>query len=212
MKIESVLRSINRRIKDYVDVFGIDSVEYAWARNLFYQATDIANAPIGKMSGGAIQFSRSKSTMQEIWENPVLEENIRQIWEIMKNRGTVKQIIENEYMDMPGTKEWMEENGFTISDIMNDSETMGDIREESHIRADRAYNDDDIYADVNKELDNSDDNEDIADLAEIIGRFHDEGKGAEKDRKWHDIQRMWGDYQYRKEREMSMRAAETEPE
>ena len=96
MKIESVLRSINRRIKDYVDVFGIDSVEYAWARNLFYQATDIANAPIGKMSGGAIQFSRSKSTMQEIWENPVLEENIRQIWEIMKNRGTVKQIIENE--------------------------------------------------------------------------------------------------------------------
>lgn len=212
MKIESVLRSINRRIKDYVDVFGIDSIEYAWARNLFYQATDIANAPIGKMSGGAIQFSRSKSTMQEIWENPVLEENIRQIWEIMKNRGTVKQIIENEYMEMPGTKEWMEENGFTISDIMNDSETMGDIREESHNRADKAYNDDSIYEDANKELDNAEDNDDIAELAEIIGRFHDEGKGAEKDRKWHDIQRMWGDYQYRKEREMSMRAAETEPE
>lgn len=195
-----------------MDTFGIDSVEYAWARELFYKATEFAGIPVGRMSGGAVQLSRSKSTLEHIYENPVLEEEIRDIWDVMKKRGTAKQIIQDEYLDSVGTKEWMEENGLTISDIMADSDVMGDIREESSLRADAAYNDDETYKNVMDEIEDAENPDDIADLAEIIGRFHDEAKGVEKDRKWHDIQRMWGDYKYRKERELSMKAAETEPE
>lgn len=212
MQIESVLRSINRRIKEYVDVFGADSFEYAWAKNLFYIATDEANVPIGKMSGGIVQFSRSKSTMQEIWENASLEETLREVWNKMKEKGTAKQIIEKDYMNMPDAKSWMEETGYTISDIMNDPDALGEIREESSLRADEAYNDSDIYEEVDEEIENADNMEDIQDLADIKGKFYETGSGVAKDKKWHDIQREWEDYVYRKEREQSMKAAETEPE
>ena len=212
MKIESVLRSINRRIKEYVDVFGIDSVEYAWAKNLFFIATGSANVPIGKRSGGIVQFSRSKATLEHIYENQILEENLRNVWEAMKSKGTTKQIIEREYLQNPATQEWLKEEGLSVSDIMNDPEAMGDIRGESIHRAEAAYDDTDIYEDVDEEIEKVENMEDIQELADIQGMFYEEGKGIEKDAKWHRIQKAWGDYKHRKEREDSMKAAETEPE
>ena len=212
MKIESVMRSINRRMGELHDAFGVNSEEYRWASNMWWNVVKSAGIPIGVRKDGVFLIRRGKDVMEHLWENPVLEENLRTMWGKMKQRGTVRQILEKEYFNQSGAKEWMQENGYTVSDMMNEPEVMADVRGMAAMRGDKAYNDDDIYEDSHSELDDADNMDDIRELGDIISRFHDTGAGLAKDEKWEDIKRMWHDYQHRKEREDAMRAAETELE
>lgn len=211
MKIESVLRSINRRMQELNAAFGYSSLEYQWASSMWWSVAKSSTVPIGTKKNGILLFRRGKDVMQEIWENPELEVNLREMWNKMKEKGTVKQILEREYFNQQGTKEWMEENDFTVNDLMNDPDVMADVREEAAIRGDKVYNDDDIYVDVNTALDEADSMEDIQELGDIMGSFYETGGGLAKDEKWDKIKRQWRDYKYRKERESSMKADETEP-
>lgn len=211
MKIESVLRSINRRMQELNLAFGYSSLEYQLVSNMWFNVVNSSTIPIGTKKNGVLLFRRGKDVMQEIWENPELDANLREMWSKMKEKGTVKQILEREYFNQQGTKDWMEENDFTINDLMNDPDVMADVREEAAIRGDRVYNDDDIYVEVNSALDEAEDMEDIQELGDIMGSFYETGGGLAKDEKWNRIKRQWHDYKYRKEREDSLKAAETEP-
>lgn len=221
MNPDSVLRSINRRIEQYADTFGITSFEYQWAKNMIFVIGKMTKVPIGRKKGGKVLLSRSKTVLAEIYDDPYLEQAIADMWQKLKDRGTVKTILKDEYLNQPGTKEWMEEENISVSDIMNDPDYMEEIREESSVRAESAFDDSESpgSGEVNEEIDEiadsdlPDDMKDelLRDLGEINREFHRTGKGIRED-KWDNIERMWREYKYKKERYFAMKAAETEPE
>ena len=212
MKIESALRSINRRVKEYVDVFGKSSIEFNIAKSMLYTAVNIDNLdlPLLNYNNGVMTFKRGKEVIREIANNPVLEENIINLWESLKKMGSAKKIMRRDYLE-----------GKTISSFANEASLTNEevenvIRKESAERYSSLYDDvDDLNSgkviDEIDEIAGDEDSEDLLDmLSDILSDFHRTGKGVEKDRKWNDITRKFNEYKYAKEQQQRLKAGEWE--
>lgn len=212
MKIESALRSINKRVEEYVDVFGKSSIEFNIAKSMLYTAVNVDNLdlPLLNYNKGVMTFKRGKEVIREISNNPVLEENIINLWESLKKMGSAKTIISRDYLGTKTISSFVKETGFTneeVSDI---------IRQESAERYSSLYDDvDDLNSgkviDEIDEIAGDEDSEDLLDmLSDILSDFYRTGKGVEKDRKWNDITRKFIEYKYAKEQQQRLKAGEWE--
>jgi hypothetical protein len=212
MKIESALRSINKRVEEYVDVFGKSSIEFNIAKSMLYTAVNVDNLdlPLLNYNKGVMTFKRGKEAIREITNNPVLEENILNLWESLKKMGSAKTIISRDYLDTKGISSFAKETGFTNEEVTNI------VRQESAERYSSLYNDvDDLDSgkviDEIDEIAGDEDSEDLLDmLSDILSDFYRTGKGVEKDRKWNDITRKFNEYKYAKEQQQRLKAGEWE--
>lgn len=209
MKLDSILKAINKRSIEISNFFGVDSIEVSWIKDVMYKASLSADIPTLKKSKGTFQFSRSKDVLSEAYSNERFLEDLENAWRVIQKRGTVRQIVMSEYLNEPAQKEWVLENGVA----WNDPSLMEDIRLESSERLSRAFNDDDIYTD-SKVAENEEEDIDllVENLAPLVGTFHETGSGVAKDLKWEKIKRLWHEYNYAKERRQRLKAEETEPE
>lgn len=212
MKIESALRSINKRVKEYVDVFGKSSIEFNIAKSMLYTAVNVDNLdlPLLNYNKGVMTFKRGKEVISEIKNNPVLEENIANLWESLKKMGSAKTIISRDYLGTKTISSFSNETGFTSEEITDI------VRQESAERYSSLYNDiDDLNSekviDEIDEITGDEDSEDLLDmLSDILSDFYRTGKGVEKDRKWNDITRKFDEYKYAKEQQQRLKAGEWE--
>lgn len=192
MKIESVLRLINKRITEYEQYFGKYSYEYGYAKNLLFTATKGSGEAILRKFKGVITLKRGKSAIQEIIANPALEENLFELWDSLKSLGTVNSLKQN-YMD------------FSQGDV-DAGLAQAFIQEASAQVAREAFNDDDYYKDMKAEENKVEDDLGMAILKEMEKTFKKEGKGIQKDLKWDEIKDLWDKYQNREEDEMREKA------
>lgn len=212
MKIESALRSINRRVKEYVDVFGKSSIEFNIAKSMLYTAVNVDNLdlPLLNYNKGVMTFKRGKEVISEIKNNPILEENIINLWESLKKMGSAKTIMNRDYLGTKMIGSFAKETGFTSEEITDI------VRQESAERYSSLYNDiDDLNSekviDEIDEITGDEDSEDLLDmLSDILSDFYRTGKGVEKDRKWNDITRKFDEYKYAKEQQQRLKAGEWE--
>lgn len=212
MKIESALRSINKRVKEYVDVFGKSSIEFNIAKSMLYTAVNVDNLdlPLLNYNKGVMTFKRGKEVISEIKNNPILEENIVNLWESLKKMGSAKTIIGRDYLGTKTISSFASETGFTSEEITDI------VRKESAERYSSLYNDiDDLNSekviDEIDEITGDEDSEDLLDmLSDILSDFYRTGKGVEKDRKWNDITRKFDEYKYAKEQQQRLKAGEWE--
>lgn len=212
MKIESALRSINKRVEEYVDVFGKSSIEFNIAKSMLYTAVNVDNLdlPLLNYNKGVMTFKRGKEVIREITNNPVLEENIINLWESLKKMGSAKTIMSRDYLGAKTISSFAKETGFTNEEV-NDI-----IRQESAERYSSLYDDvDDLNSgkviDEIDEISGDEDSEDLLDmLSDILSDFYRTGKGVEKDRKWNDITRKFNEYKYAKEQQQRLKAGEWE--
>lgn len=212
MKIESALRSINKRVEEYVDVFGKSSIEFNIAKSMLYTAVNVDNLdlPLLNYNKGVMTFKRGQEVVREIKNNPVLEENIINLWESLKKMGSAKTIMGRDYLETKTISSFATETGFTSEEIVDI------VRQESAERYSSLYNDiDDLNSekviDEIDEITGDEDSEDLLDmLSDILSDFYRTGKGVEKDRKWNDITRKFDEYKYAKEQQQRLKAGEWE--
>lgn len=212
MKIESALRSINKRVKEYADVFGKSSIEFNIAKSMLYTAVNVDNLdlPLLNYNKGVMTFKRGKEVIREIANNPVLEENIINLWESLKKMGSAKTIMSRDYLGTKSISAFATETGFTNEEVTDI------VRQESAERYSSLYNDvDDLDSgkviDEIDEIAGDEDSEDLLDmLSDILSDFYRTGKGVEKDRKWNDITRKFKEYKYAKEQQQRLKAGEWE--
>lgn len=212
MKIESALRSINKRVEEYVDVFGKSSIEFNIAKSMLYTAVNVDNLdlPLLNYNKGVMTFKRGKEVIREITNNPVLEENIINLWESLKKMGSAKTIISRDYLGTKTISSFANETGFTNEEVEDI------VRQESAERYSSLYDDvDDLdsgkVVDEIDELAGEEGSEDLLDmLSDILSDFYRTGKGVEKDRKWNDITRKFNEYKYAKELQQRLKAGEWE--
>lgn len=181
MQLESALRQINKRVAEYKAYFGNYSYEYGYAKNLIITALKNYTDPeaIVKYTSKGIQFSRSKSTLSMLYSNELLSENIFEIWDKLKEFGTVRSISE-QYLDF-------------VSSIDPDMQ-QAEIQELSADTAKSVFNDDDYYNWLQGEIDEATlDNRDF--LQSMYDKFKEEAPGIRKDIKWEQIKDMYNDYQ-----------------
>lgn len=122
MTFESILRMINRRTAEVYKYFGEQSTEYHKIKNAIYMQKDIIDlTSITKTAPGKpVQFVRSKKVVQAAIDNPILGEELTDIWNYMKSLGTVKQMAEEYYASVaPSIKQatgekpnWKEHKSF----------------------------------------------------------------------------------------------------
>lgn len=208
MQLDSILKQINKRSLEFLNFFGADSIEVSWIKDVMYKASLSAGIPSLKKAGGTFRFARSKELLSHAYDNLQFAEDLENAWRVIQKRGTVKQIVETEYLNAPGTREWMNWNDIK----WNDPSLMEEIRSESSERLSQAFNDDDIYGDSKVAEDTEDDIELLTEnLAPLAGAFYETGSGVAKDIKWERIKKLWHDYNYSKERRQRLKAEETEP-
>lgn len=212
MKIESALRSINRRVKEYVDVFGKSSIEFNIAKSMLYTAVNVddLDLPLLNYDKGVMTFKRGKEVIRQIEDNPLLEKNITELWESLKKMGSAKTIMNRDYLGAKSISSFAKETGFTNEEVVDV------VRQESAERYSSLYNDiDDLNSekviDEIDEITGEEDSEDLLDmLSDILSDFYRTGKGVEKDRKWNDITRKFDEYKYAKEQQQRLKAGEWE--
>ena len=192
MKIESVLRLINKRITEYEQYFGKYSYEYGYAKNLLFVATKGSGEVMLRKFKGVITLKRGKAAIQEIIANPVLEENLFELWDSLKSMGTVKSLRQN-YMD------------FSQGDI-DASLAQAFIQEASAEVAREAFYDDDFYKFMKEEENEVEDDLGMAILKEMEKTFKIKGGGVQKDLKWDKLKDLFDKYQNREEDEMREKA------
>lgn len=181
MKLESALRQINKRVAEYKDYFGKYSYEYGYAKNLIVTALKNYVDPeaIAKYTSKGIQFSRSKPTISTIHGNESLSESIFDVWDKLKEFGTVKSLSE-QYLDI-------------VASIDPDMQ-KAEIQELSADTAKSVFNDDDYYTWLQGEIDEATrENRDF--LQSMYDKFKEEAPGVKKDIKWEQIKDMYNDYQ-----------------
>lgn len=192
MKIESVLRLINKRITEYEQYFGKYSYEYGYAKNLLFTATKGSAEAMLRKFNGVVTLKRGKAAIQEIIANPVLEENLFELWDSLKSLGTVKSLRQN-YMD------------FSQGDIDADL-AKAFVQEASAEVAREAFNDDDYYEKMQEEVNEVEDDAGMAILKDMAKKFKEKAPGVQKDIKWDEIKDLWDKYQNREEDEMREKA------
>jgi hypothetical protein len=190
MKIESVLRLINKRITEYEQYFGKYSYEYGYAKNLLFVATKGSGEALLRKFKGVITLKRGKAALAEITENPVLEENLFDLWEALKGFGTVNS-IKAQYIDLDTQDPYMEQ---------------AFIQESSAALAREVFNDDDYYEKMQEEVNEVEDDEGMAILKDMAKKFKEKAPGVQKDIKWDEIKDLWDKYQNREEDEMREKA------
>ncbi len=188
--IESVVRMLNRRLREVYDYFGFKSPEYQTLQSILYK--NFSDSGFIVRGGGvkAARLSRSKQAMEAYKSDENLMEDVDLIYNAIKRQGTVKEMAER-YVD------YNEYSGlFTNSTAKKMRET---IRERAYNSYISKFNDDDIYTELQDEMASifaKNDAEYREDLTDVYSEFFQKpGKGnlAGMQEKYDKIQREFDD-------------------
>lgn len=148
-KPDNILRQINRRIDQTVDVFGVKSPEYMEIKAILHTISGVDSIMNAGGKGQPDKMSRAKRVQSAIIENPILHEDLQEAWNAIKARGTITQ----------QKKRYMPPNEIAknLSPVMIES----GIKELARKEYESKYEDDDIY-------------EKMQELAETVSEMGDE--------------------------------------
>lgn len=148
-KPDNILRQINRRIDQVVDVFGVKSPEYMEIKAILHTISGVDSIMNAGGKGQPDKMSRAKRVQSAIIENPILHEDLQEAWNAIKARGTITQ----------QKKRYMPPNEIAknLSPVMIES----GIKELARKEYESKYEDDDIY-------------EKMQELAETVSEIGDE--------------------------------------
>lgn len=187
--LESTIRMLNRKLREVFDFFGYKSPEYQTLQSILYQ--NFSDSGFIVRGGGVkpARLSRSKQAMIAYSKDEYLMEDIDLIYEAVKNQGSIKDMAERyvNYEDYSGGL-FTQKTANSLKDV---------IRERAYNAYVSKFNDDDIYDDVQNEIDSVEaqlDPKYREDLADIHSDFYIRpGKGnlAGMERKYDDILRKF---------------------
>jgi hypothetical protein len=189
--IDSVVRMLNRRLREVFDYFGYKSPEYQALQSILY--TNFNESGFIVRGGGtkAARLSRSKVAMEAYKADKNIMEDVDLIYNAIKRQGTVKEMAERYVRDSDNF------NGlFTNKVAMKMQET---IKERAYTSYLSKFNDDDIYQEVQDEMSSifaEKDSEYREDLTNVYSEFFKRpGKGnlAGMQEKYDQIQRDFDD-------------------
>ena len=95
----------------------------------------ILDLPLLNYNKGVITLKRGKEVIREIENNPVLEENIINLWESLKKMGSAKTIMSRDYLGTKTISSFATETGFTTEEVTDI------VRQESAERYSSLYDD-----------------------------------------------------------------------
>lgn len=162
-KPDNILRQINRRIDQVVDVFGVKSPEYMNIKAILGTISGVDSIMNAGGKGQPDKMSRAKRVKSAIIENPILHEELQEAWNAIKAQGTITQ-LKKRYMPPPAIVKG-------LSPAMIES----GIKESARKEYESKYEDDDIY-------------EKMQELAEMVAEMGDEELIQDVE----DIQMMFG--------------------
>lgn len=177
MKVESLLRSINRRLDELSGYFPGPSYEVQTPRAIL-EAVEGFGAIKTFPAGKPWKISRSKKVIEAVESNPQFKADLEMAWKRIKELGTVNQMKSRIKQTKPNAK-WTDEE--IKHAARRNWETQG-------------FDDTDLYTkqmpDAIDEAANTDDEKLAEDLKRIMKMFHEApGKGnpAGKREKWDRI-------------------------
>lgn len=162
-KPDNILRQINRRIDQVVDVFGIKSPEYMEIKAILGTISGVDSIMNNGGKGQPDKMSRATRVKSAIIEDPILHKKLQDAWSAIKARGTVTQ-LKKRYMPPPA-----------IAKGLSPSMIESGIKEAARKEYESKYEDDDIY-------------EKMQELAETVSEMGDE----ELIQDLEDIQMLFG--------------------
>lgn len=162
-KPDNILRQINRRIDQVVDVFSVKSPEYMQIKAILGTISGVDSIMNVGGKGQPDKMSRSKRVISTIMDKISLHAELQQAWDAIKAGGTITQ-LKKRYMPPP-------EIAKGLSPAMIES----GIKEAARKEYESKYEDDDIY-------------EKMQELAEIVAEMGDEELIQDVE----DIQMMFG--------------------
>lgn len=148
-KPDNILRQINRRIDQVVDVFGVKSPEYMQIKATLGTISGVDSIMNAGGKGQPDKMSRSKRVISNIMDKISLHAELQQAWDAIKAQGTVTQ-LKKRYMPPP-----------TIAKGLSPAMIESGIKEAARKEYESKYEDDDIY-------------EKMQELAEIVAEMGDE--------------------------------------
>lgn len=136
-KPDNILRQINRRIDEIVDVFGVQSPEYMRIKAALGTVKGIYSMTIFGSFEKPNKLSRANKVQKAIAENTELHTELQSAWNAIKAQGTAKQ-QKKKYVSSTIQQELLDE-GWTAGDIDNR------IKESAKKEYDANFYDDDVY-------------------------------------------------------------------
>lgn len=149
MKLESLLRSINRRLVEIAEYFDMHSVEYHKALNSIYSAigSDTVDILIREPEKGKpTQLSRSGRAL-EGWS--YFQSELEQAWDTIKKQGTVKQQAQRRISEFHFETE--DERKKAMGDWKQFQSEISDL---SKAEYESRYGDSDLYEIIQEEISN----------------------------------------------------------
>jgi hypothetical protein len=182
--LESTIRMLNRRLNEVYNFFGHKSPEYMKLQSILYQ--NFGDRYVVRGGGKkAARISRSKEALNYFRSDSNLKEDIEWIYDAIKKMGTVKEMAER-YVEPS------EYNGSFFTKRIAESMKQA-IRQRAQAEYSSAYNDTDIYTEVNNANDEGDSQYREA-LADIMEKFHESpGKNnlPGMEQKYSEIEEMY---------------------
>lgn len=173
MKVESLLRSINRRLDELSTVFPGQSYEVQTPRAIL-EAVEGFGAIKVFPAGKPWKISRSKKVIQAVESNPQFKADLELAWKRIKELGTVKQ-MKNRIEQAKPNHNW------------TDTEIRDAARRNWELQG---FDDTDLYAKANDAIEeaiNTNDEQLANDLKRIMEMFHEStgiANSAGKLNKW----------------------------
>lgn len=162
-KPDNILRQINRRIDQVVDVFGVKSPEYMNIKAILGTISGVDSIMNAGDKGKPDKMSRATRVKSAIIENPILHEDLQNAWNAIKAGGSISQ-LKKRYMPPP-----------EIAKGLPPAMVSAGIKESARKEYESKYEDDDIY-------------EKMQELAEMVAEMGDDELIQDVE----DIQMMFG--------------------
>lgn len=185
--IDSVVRMLNRRLREVFDYFGYKSPEYQTLQSILYTNFNESGFIVRGGGAKAARLSRSKAAMDAYKADKNIMEDVDLIYNAIKRQGTIKEMAERYVRDTDGF------NGLFTSKVAKKMQDT--IKERAYTEYLSKYNDDDIYKEVQDEMVSifaEKDSEYREDLTDVYSEFFKKpGKGnlAGMQEKYDQIQR-----------------------
>lgn len=162
-KPDNILRQINRRIDQVVDVFGVKSPEYMNIKAILGTISGVDSIMNAGDKGKPDKMSRATRVKSAIIENTILHEDLQNAWNAIKAGGSISQ-LKKRYMPPP-----------EIAKGLPPAMVSAGIKESARKEYESKYEDDDIY-------------EKMQELAEMVAEMGDDELIQDVE----DIQMMFG--------------------
>lgn len=177
-KPDNILRQINRRIDEIVNVFGVRSPEYMRIKAALGTVNGIFSMTIFGSFEKPNKLSRAKKVQAAIAENVELHKELQSAWNAIKAQGTAKQ-QKKKYLSSTMQQELLDE-GWTAGDIDNR------IMESAKREYDANFYDDDVYEKYHQLAEEAAESgdEELADTLENMYHLFKYRPGSRNDKDW----------------------------